>query len=139
MEIILFRGFETQLLDEGKNLLASQGENMKEILFVPATKSMKKEKVEKLLNRIDNDEYTKEESIEGTKTVIMAVNSQERAIMLMRTFKSLLPNPQEAAFAMITETSLSWSLEYYMDHVTQEHEYMKTHNPENDPDMKKIT
>ena len=138
-EIFLFRGFELQEINEGRNSLVSQGENPLEMIFVPVTDSMLDENVEKLLNQIDKEGSESKGGSSGSKVVIMAVHSQDKALKVMRTYKALMENPGEAAFAMITPTSLTWTLGYYMDHVTKEHEYMKTHNPSNDPDMKKIT
>ena len=76
--------------------------------------------------------------IDGKRVVFMAVYSKERAITIMRAVKSVSADPGDIIFAMITETALKWTLQHYLDHVAEEHEYMKTHNPANDPDMKKI-
>jgi hypothetical protein len=37
---------------------------------------------------------------------------------------------------MITETASTWTFQNYFEHLMKEHEYMKTHSPKNDPDMK---
>jgi len=69
---------------------------------------------------------------------VVLIHSEERDIVmrLVKSFKSSLPNPGDIAFAMVTETALNWTFAYYLDHLSQEHEYMKTHRPEDDPDMK---
>jgi hypothetical protein len=66
------------------------------------------------------------------------IHSEERDIVmpLLKSFKSSLPHPGDIAFAVITETALTWTFAYYLDHLSQEHEYMKTHRPQDDPDMK---
>jgi hypothetical protein len=69
---------------------------------------------------------------------VVLINSQDRqqVIQIMRSFKTVLPDPQEVIFAMITETAWTWTFQYYFEHLTKEHEYMKTHSPKHDPDMK---
>ena len=138
-EIFLFRGFTKEQIEEGRNILAGKGEKLEELIFVPADSKMLETNVEELLNEADSmGQQAAKDSIEGLKTVIMAVASQDKALTIMRTYKSILKDPSEPAFAMITPTSLTWSLGYYMDHIHKEHEFMKTHNPADDPDMKKI-
>ncbi|MDC7218820.1 MAG: DUF3783 domain-containing protein [Spirochaetales bacterium] len=140
-EIFIFRGFSQEDLDKGKNFILSKGINLEGMIFSRSDETMAKENVESLLNRINKEGSCPANGApaEGSKAVIMAVNTQEKALMVMRSFKAVLDKPEEPAFAMITPTSLEWTLEYYMDHICQEHEYMKTHNPADDPDMKKIT
>ena len=137
-EIFLFRGFTQEDINRGKSELTSKGINTGDMIFLPADKAMLEENVESLLTRIEEEDITSEGNAPGSMAVIMAVGSQEKALTVMRTFKGILDTPEKPAFAMITPTSLTWNLGYYMDHVTKEHEYMKTHNPADDPDMKKI-
>ena len=68
------------------------------------------------------------------------IHSDERDVVMsiVKSFKSALPNPSDLIFAAITETALTWSFEYYLHHLGEEHEYMKTHRPEDDPDMKRM-
>jgi len=69
---------------------------------------------------------------------VVLINSQDRqqVIKILRSFKTVLPNPDDVIFAMITETALTWKFQDYIEHLTKEHEYIKTHAPEHDPDMK---
>jgi len=69
---------------------------------------------------------------------MVLINSQDRqqVIKILRSFKKVLPNPDDVIFAMITETALTWTFQDYVEHLSKEHEYMKTHTPEHDPDMK---
>jgi hypothetical protein len=68
------------------------------------------------------------------------VNTQERqqVLQVMRSFKAVLPDPQEMIFAVITDTARTWTFGDYIGHLGMEHEYMKTRNPDDDPDMKKM-
>ena len=103
------------------------------------TEGMISLKMEEILNRISEGEMVEGKVLtEGRRVVFMGVSSQERAVTLMRGIKSVSDNPGDIAFAMITQTALGWSLQEYVDHVCAEHEYMKTHNPADDEDMKRI-
>lgn len=144
-EIFLFKGFTKDEIEAGKSALVEKGKDLQDLIFVPAGSAMMEANVEELLTKIDGEGSHKANDLplyqlkEGeSKVVIMAVGSQDKAISVMRAYKSILEDPTQAAFAMVTESSLTWTLGYYMDHVSKEHEYMKTHNPATDPDMKKI-
>lgn len=65
------------------------------------------------------------------------VHTGDSAVVLkiIKSFKSVLPVPREVIFVMITETALDWTFRYYLDHVAEEHEYMKSHRPEDVPEM----
>lgn len=69
---------------------------------------------------------------------LMRVPGKTDAVALMRAFKAVLPEDHDAAFAMITETGLGWTLGEYLAHIRKEHEFMKNADPESDPDMKPV-
>jgi hypothetical protein len=103
------------------------------------TEGMIPMKMEEILDRLSRGEMVEGKALtEGKRVVFMGAGSKERAVTLMRGIKSVSENPGDIVFAMITRTALDWSLQEYIDHVCAEHEYMKTHNPADDPDMKKI-
>lgn len=140
-EVFILRGFDSESIEKVKNLLSSLGSNLSEMVFQRASTAMLDENVEALLTRLDTSGSTSVEQkneATGSQTVIMGVGSKEQALKVMRSFKSVVDKPGSAAFAMVTQTSMKWTLGYYMNHVNEEHEYMKTHNPGDDPDMKKI-
>ena len=70
------------------------------------------------------------------RVVLMHSQDRHQVIKILRSFKAVLPNPQEVIFAMIKETAWTWTFQHYFEHLTKEHEYMKTRSPEHDPDMK---
>lgn len=70
------------------------------------------------------------------RAVLIHSEDRERVMCVVKSFKSSLPNPGDIIFAVITKTALTWTFEYYLNHLGEEHEYMKTHRPEDDPDMK---
>jgi len=72
------------------------------------------------------------------RAVVIQAEEKGQVIQMMRSFKSVLPDPQDLIFAMITETARTWTFQDYFEHLAKEHEYMKTHSPANDPDMKRI-
>ena len=71
---------------------------------------------------------------------VVIVHAQERDLVLqvMRSFKAVLPDPQNIIFAVITETALNWTFEDYIGHLGQEHESMQNRRTEKNPNMKKI-
>lgn len=71
---------------------------------------------------------------------VVIVHTQERELVLqvMRSFKAVLPDPQNIIFAVITETALNWTFEDYIGHLGEEHKYMKNRRSGINPDMKKI-
>ncbi|MEN6475576.1 MAG: DUF3783 domain-containing protein [Syntrophaceae bacterium] len=72
------------------------------------------------------------------RVVIVHAPKREQVLQVMRGFKAVLPNPQDMIFAMITDTARTWTFEEYIGHLGSEHEYMKTHDPTDNPDMKRM-
>jgi len=71
---------------------------------------------------------------------VMLIDSRDRnqVIKIMRSFKKVLSEPENMIFAMMTDTAKGWTFRFYFDHLSQEHEFMKTHSPRENLDMKKI-
>ncbi|MDD3248996.1 MAG: DUF3783 domain-containing protein [Smithellaceae bacterium] len=59
------------------------------------------------------------------RVVLVAALEREQVFSVMRSFKAVLPDPQELIFAVITETALGWTFRDYATHLVQEHEEMK--------------
>lgn len=72
------------------------------------------------------------------RAILINSNSKDQVLAILRSFKKVLPQPNNVIFAMITDTARTWTFDYYAGHLVEEHEYMKTHSPAKDPDMKKI-
>lgn len=72
------------------------------------------------------------------RVVIMHAPAREQLLQVMRGFKAVLPNPQDMIFAVITDMARTWTFEEYIGHLASEHEYMKTHDPSENPDMKRV-
>ena len=137
-EICLLRGFTKSQAGKALEGLASDAKEFK-TSFVPMSDEMQEMNMDVLLDSLFEGKPPGGGPLrEGHRVVIMAVSSQERALAIMRAVKAVSEDPQDIVFAMVTQTSLSWTLQTYIDHVSEEHEYMKTHNPADDPDMKKI-
>ena len=139
-EMCLLKGFTKEQAARGLEALSaiSTVEEVK-TTFAPMTDSMIDMTVEQVLERLFKGESVEGNAItRGHRVIFMAVYSKERAVTIMRTMKSLSEDPQDIIFAMVTETALKWTLGKYLEHVSEEHEYMKTHNPAADPDMKPV-
>lgn len=138
-EMCLLKGFTKEQAAKGLETLRAAGGDDVKTTFAPMTDNMMDRAVEQVLESLFKGEPIEGKAItEGRRVVFMAVYSKERAVTIMRTLKALSDNPQDIIFAMVTETALKWTLGKYIEHVSEEHEYMKTHNPAADPDMKKI-
>jgi len=59
------------------------------------------------------------------RIVIVHAQEREQVLQVMRSFRAVLPDPQNIIFAVITETALNWTFEEYIGHLAEEHEYMK--------------
>ncbi|MGB5217760.1 MAG: DUF3783 domain-containing protein [Smithella sp.] len=64
------------------------------------------------------------------RIVIVHAQEREQVLQVMRSFKAVLPDPQNIIFAVITETALNWTFDEYIGHLGEEHEYMKTRKPQ---------
>jgi hypothetical protein len=64
------------------------------------------------------------------RVVVVHTQERERVLQVMKSFKAVLPDPQNIIFAVITETALNWTFGEYIGHLGEEHEYMKNRNPE---------
>jgi hypothetical protein len=60
-----------------------------------------------------------------TKVVLLSGFSDEEALQTMRAVKSAIPDGKEIAFAMTTETNLTWKLSDLIEHISEEHRYAK--------------
>lgn len=74
----------------------------------------------------------------GKRSALIAGADKRDAVALMRCFRSVIPSDADPAFAMVTETGMKWTVEEYLAHIRQEHDYMKTADPSMDPDMKEV-
>lgn len=89
--------------------------------------------IEEALQELPEDLLTKH-----GRVVIIQSFLKEHVFAIMRGIKSACSRPQDIIFAMVTDTASSWTLGEYLDHLKEEQQYMKTHSPEHDPDMKKM-
>lgn len=53
--------------------------------------------------------------------------SREEAVSLMRAAKAVLPDPEGLAFSMATPSNLEWRVRDLVEHVAEEHAYMREH------------
>ncbi|MFH2046233.1 MAG: DUF3783 domain-containing protein [Pseudomonadota bacterium] len=72
------------------------------------------------------------------RMVLINSEDKEQVIQILRSYKQVLPDPQDVIIAMITETARTWKFIDYLMHLDKEHEYRITHPPQNDPDMKRM-
>ncbi len=110
--------------------------------LIPITASMLPRKVGEVMNEIRTQSTSQREHpapvVGGTRLVFMGTQDREILIRIMQGCKSVLADPGEVIFAMVTETAVGWTFQYYLDHVIEEHEYMKSHQPQDVPEMKPL-
>lgn len=69
--------------------------------------------------------------------IVYALDKQT-VFTLMKCMKQVVADTSKVIFAMVTEKAAGWTCSYYLQHLGKEHEYMKTHSPADDPDMKPV-
>lgn len=72
------------------------------------------------------------------RSALIAGADKRNAVALMRCFRSILPADADSAFAMVTETGRTWTVDDYLAHIRKEHEFMKSADPSQDPDMREV-
>lgn len=72
------------------------------------------------------------------RSALIAGADKRNAVALMRCFRSILPADADPVFAMVTETGRTWTVDDYLAHIRKEHEFMKTADPSQDPDMREV-
>lgn len=63
------------------------------------------------------------------RVVVVLTHEREQVLQVMRSFKAVLPDPQDIIFAVITGTVLKWTFADYIGHLGEEHESMNNRNP----------
>ncbi len=63
------------------------------------------------------------------KLILMHGLDQAQAVAAMRAVKAALGAPDDLAFAMTTESNLDWPVAELVEHVLEEHEFMKSNPP----------
>ena len=67
--------------------------------------------------------------METGKVVLMHGFSSEEALAIMKAAKEAVKDPASIAFALSTPTNLEWTVSYLVEHVTEEHDYMRKNPP----------
>ncbi len=62
------------------------------------------------------------------RVVVVNTMEREQVLQVMRSFKAVLPDPQDMIFAVITDTARTWTFGEYVGHLSKEDEYMKARN-----------
>ncbi len=139
-DIVLLAGFAGQEARQALAALAAAGHDTSNLTAAPLTDGALDKATRDCLTETQEGRMLPGKPITtGDRAVLMMTgHDKARAVALMQAFRSVAPADADTVFAMVTETALDWTIAYYMDHVRKEHEYMKTHSPEGDPDMKAV-
>ena len=143
-------GLSEEDIAKGKASFYSLNKEMPSLDVMAITKSMLGSLVREVLDNIlsgsgsDAVEGRNDEEIKRSpepykyRVIIVLAKEREQVFQVMKSFKAVLPDPQNIIFAVITETALNWTFGEYINHLGKEHESMKNRRPENNPDMKKM-
>lgn len=74
----------------------------------------------------------------AVSVVFIGTQARETINGIMQGCKSVWAGSGELIFVMVTATATGWTFQYYLDHVIEEHEYMKSHDPRDEPEMRRL-
>ena len=144
--LCLFRGFSQDQIGKGLEAaavqLAAAQYTDTEIFSRSITDDLLDTNVGEHIENLFNTDLSDQTGIENpedsasSRGVLILTPDRQRLFKIMRGIKSVSENPQDIIFASVTESALTWTFRHYFSHLSAEHEYMKTHTPEGDPDMK---
>ena len=142
-KIICFAlGLSLEDVEKGRVSFCEAHQEKIELDVIPLTEDMMTVRVGEILERATaggpGPNRVKEKQGEGSdsspvqskyRVVMVNTMERERVLRVMRSFKAVLPDPQNLIFAIITDTALTWTFGEYIEHLAMEHEYMKTRKP----------
>ncbi len=137
--VILLDNFAKTEAESALDAYARTGEDASRIIIVPVTDQMATRNSAKVIDDILTGKWSGGTPRSTNRRAALIAGADKRsAVVLMRCFKSVLPKGSDVAFAMVTQTGLTWTVAEYLAHIRKEHEFMKNANPADDPDMKAI-
>jgi len=141
-KIICFSlGLSEEDMEKGRDSFCGMNRETPTLEVIPITEYMLSAPVGEILNSImaasglddaaKRQEKEKTLSAEFYKYRVVIVQTPEREIVLkiMRSFKSVLDDPQNIIFAVITDTARTWTFGEYIGHLGAEHEDMMNRRP----------
>ncbi|MDD4356075.1 MAG: DUF3783 domain-containing protein [Smithellaceae bacterium] len=132
-------GLSREDIEKGRVSFCDAYQEKIELEVIPLTEDMMPLRVGDILERATAggpwQDDVKEKQVTSSVQVkyrVVMVNTMEReqVLRVMRSFKAVLPNPQDMIFAVITDTALTWTFGEYTGHLAGEHEYMKARKSE---------
>jgi len=143
-------GLSAESIEKGKISFYGLNKVAPKLEVIAISQSMLEKKVGEILDSMNADSglHGAEGRQGGESTLspnhykyrVIMVNTLEhqQVLQVMRSFKAVLPDPQNIIFAVITDTARNWTFGNYIGHLGAEHEYMKNSKPEDDPDRKRM-
>ena len=136
-KIICFSfGLSPENIDQCKTSYYEAYRDAPDLEVVAVTKSMLERKVGDVMDGIlaGADDKCAGQATDGGQAAspdvckyrVVVVNTMEReqVLQVMRSFKAVLPDPQNMIFAVITDTARTWVFADYFGHLSCEHEQM---------------
>lgn len=137
--VILADCFTKSEAERGLAAYANAGGDASKVIVAPVTEILMEMNTAEAVESILSGTWHGGISLgKGRRGALIAGADKRDTVALMRCFKSVLPKNSDAVFAMVTKTGAAWTVKQYFAHIRQEHEFMKTADPADDPDMKAI-
>ena len=137
--VILLDSFTRNEARAALAAFAGAGGDASKVVAAPITELVAAQNTTEALGAVANGKWPGGTPRSGGKRgALIAGADKSNAVALMHSFKSILPSDADPAFAMVTETGMSWTVDEYLAHIRKEHDYMKTADPSMDPDMKEV-
>lgn len=138
-KIICFSyGLSQQNIERGKKSFQSLNPEAPELDVTALSESMLDLPVAEVLGSVlfgsgfntaqelKNSEISSSPGSHSYRVVVVHAQERDQVLQVMRSFKAVLPDPQNIIFAVITQTALNWTFKDYFGHLGQEHEQMKS-------------
>lgn len=137
--VILLDCFAKTEAEAALALYAESGGDASKVIVAPITEIMSNQNTAKMIEEIASGNWPGgTPRSDGRRSGLIARAGKREAVMLMRCFKKVIPSDADPAFAMVTTTGATWTVDEYLKHIRKEHTFMKTASPEDDPDMKEV-
>jgi|GEM_PF-648718 len=137
--VVLLDCFTRKEAQAALSAFENAGGEASKIVVAPVTELVAKQSTAEAVAAVAEGRWPGGTPRVGSKhSALIAKATKRDAVAIMRCFKSILSPDADPAFAMVTETGMSWRVEEYLAHIHKEHKYMKTADPSMDPDMKEM-
>lgn len=138
-KIICFSlGLSQEEIEKGKVSFSGLGKETHELDMIALSETMLAACVGNVLDRVmtgpagagkEQKDHPLSPGLYPYRVVMVNTMEREPVLQVMKSFKAILPDPQDLIFAVITDTARTWTFGEYIGHLGREHECRKTGKP----------